>query len=375
MITRIKIQNFKAFREAEIGLSNLNLFTGMNGMGKSTFIQSLLLLRQSDASFIPEIQGLILKGGENGMIDIGKGKDALSIHADSNIISFEIDMDHQSSIKVAYNFVAESDVLPFNSSHPNNLIITGGDHSLFNDNFRYLKAERIAPNHNYKANLSAVQKNGFLGYRGENTPLYIALNKLEKVEIESVRHPDAKVNNLISNIDAWLNEITPGTHIISTYFNELDIVKLGYQFENGNDVTPEFSPVNVGFGFSYTLPVITAILSAKKGDLIIIENPESHLHPRGQSKLGELIARAANGGVQLIIESHSDHLFNGIRVAIKNNFVSVDDVSVFYFVRDEKSGEHITKIEQPVIESNGRLSYQPPGFFDEYSKQLDELIK
>ncbi|MBC7382200.1 MAG: DUF3696 domain-containing protein [Bacteroidia bacterium] len=99
------------------------------------------------------------------------------------------------------------------------------------------------------------------------------------------------------------------------------------------------------------------------------------MHPQGQAKLGELIARAASGGVQLIIESHSDHLFNGIRVAIKNGFVKSDDVSVFYFVRDENSNEHITTIEQPIIESNGRLSHKPKGFFDEYSKQLDELIK
>jgi len=265
-------------------------------------------------------------------------------------------------------------VLPYDKANEKNLI-SGGNYSLFNNNFKYLKAERIAPDHNYKANLSAVQQSGFLGYRGENTPLFIALNKLEPLKINSVKHPNAKADNLISNIDAWLNEITPGAHVISTYFNELDIVKLGYQFENGKDVTPEFSPVNVGFGFTYTLPVITAILSAKKGDLIIIENPESHLHPQGQAKLGELIAKAANDGVQLIIESHSDHLFNGIRVAIKNGFVKPDDASIFYFVRDEKSGEHITTIEQPVIESNGRISHKPPGFFDEYSKQLDELIK
>ena len=371
MITRIRIRNFKAFKEAEINLATLNLFTGMNGMGKSTFLQSLLLLRQSDANIIPEIKGLQLKGE---MIDIGKGKDAHSIHADSDLISFEVDYENKPIVNVSFNFVAESDVLPYDKANANNLI-SGGNYSLFNSNFKYLKAERIAPDHNYKANLAAVQQSGFLGYRGENAPLFIALNKLEPIKLESVNHKNAKANNLISNIDAWFNEITPGTHVISTYFNELDIVKLGYQFENGEDVTPEFSPVNVGFGFTYTLPVITAILSAKKGDLIIIENPESHLHPQGQAKLGELIARAASDGVQLIIESHSDHLFNGIRVAIKNGIVKTDDVSVFYFIRDEKSGEHITKIEQPVIESTGRISHKPKGFNDEYSKQLDELIK
>jgi predicted ATPase len=371
MITRIAIHNFKAFRDAEINLTSLNLFTGMNGMGKSTFIQSLLLLRESDANFIPELRGLRLKGD---MINIGKGKDAYSIHADSDVISFEVDYDYEPVVGAAYKYVAESDVLPYDKGNKINRI-SGGNYSLFNKYFKYLKAERIAPDHNYKANLAEVQEGGFLGYRGENTPLFIALNKLEPLKIENVKHPKARVNNLISNIDAWFNEITPGTHVISTYHNELDIVKLGYQFDAGKDVTPEFSPPNVGFGFTYTLPVITAILSAQKGDLIIIENPESHLHPHGQAKLGELIAKAANDGVQLIIESHSDHLLNGIRVAIKNGYVKTDDVSVFYFIRDENTPEHITTIEQPTIDKNGRISHQPKGFFDEYSKQLDELLK
>lgn len=370
MITRVKINNFKAFKEAEINLSNLNLFTGLNGMGKSTLIQSLLLLRQSLLNFSPEIRGLYLKGD---LLDIGKGKDAQSIHADSDLLSFELDYEYSPTLKLSYGYEAENDVLPEiqRELYPANILKC----SLFNNNFKYLKAERIAPEHHYKANLSAVLQHNFLGYRGENVPLFIALNKLDTLKISSVKHSLAKTDNLISNIDAWFNEITLGTHIISTYFNELDIVKLGYQFDIGKDFTPEFSPVNVGFGFSYILPVLTAILTAKKGDLIIIENPESHLHPQGQAKLGELIARAANDGVQLIIESHSDHLFNGIRVAIKNNLVSVDDVSIFYFLRNEKSGDHSTTIEQPIIDSSGRISHGPPGFFDEYSKQLDFLIK
>lgn len=373
MITRISLKNFKAFREAEINLSSLNLFTGLNGMGKSTFIQSLLLLRQSDANTIPDVRGLVLKGGESGILDLGKGKDIFSIHADNDFIQFEVDIDYKKFIDVTYEFDAENDVLPLRKSVKNNYN-NPGNPALFTNRFIYLKAERIGPEHNYKANLAAVKQSRFLGYRGENVPLYIALNKLEMIKLESVKHKDAKSGTLISNIDAWLNEITPGTHIIPTYYNELDIVRVGYQFDNGNDFTPEFSPVNVGFGFTYMLPVITAILAAEKGDLIIIENPESHLHPQGQAKMGELLARAASDGVQIIVESHSDHLFNGIRVAVKNNFINKEDVSVFYFERDNIK-EHITTISQPFIESDGRISHKPKGFFDEYSKQLDSLIK
>lgn len=285
MITRIALKNFKAFRDEEINLTSLNLFTGLNGMGKSTFIQSLLLLRQSEAHLASQTRGLVLKGGEKGMIDIGKGKDAYSMHADSDFISFEIDYKYSPFLNNSYEYIAESDVLPIAKAKIQNYQLPDELYPpLFNKKFIYLKAERITPEHNYKANLYDVLQNRFLGYKGENVPLYIALKKLEPVTLPSIKHPNAKADNLISNLDAWLNEITPGAHVISTYFNELDIVKLGYQFDNGSDFTPEFSPVNVGFGFTYTLPVILAILAAEKGDLVIIENPESHLHRKPSSK-------------------------------------------------------------------------------------------
>ncbi|MGN6566595.1 MAG: AAA family ATPase, partial [Flavipsychrobacter sp.] len=335
--------------------------------------QSLLLLRQSEANILPDIKGLVLKGGENGIIDLGKGKDVYCIHAEDDFIQFEVDINYTKFLNNSYRYDAESDRLPLITSedfHHENYYP-----SLFTERFTYLKAERIAPEHIYKANLAAVKQERFLGYRGENVPLFIALYKLEPVKLDSVIHKKAKANNLISNIDAWLEEITPGAHVISTYFNQLDVVKVGYQFDIGNDFTPEFSPVNVGFGFTYILPIITAILSSERGDLIIIENPESHLHPQGQAKLGELLSLAAQGGVQIIIESHSDHIFNGLRVAVKNRLIECDNVSVFYFERDEHTKEHITTITQPVIDENGRIDIKPKGFFDEYSKQLDSLIK
>lgn len=370
MITRLRIQNFKAFRDEELNFSSLNLFTGLNGMGKSTFIQALLLLRQSDSHFIPDLVGLRLVGD---IIDIGKGKDAYCIHPDGDFIGFELDYDYEKYLKVSYKFVAESDVQPFIKN--NNNFNKAGNYPLFNNKFKYLKAERIGPEHTYKPNLAAVQVEGFLGYKGENAPLYLALKKLDPIYLESVKHPKAKSNTLLAHLDAWFNEITPGTHIISTYNSEYNIVKVSYQFDEGDDVTQEFSPVNVGFGFTYTFPVLLSILSAQKGDLLIIENPESHLHPQGQAKLGELLAKTANDGVQIIVESHSDHLFNGIRVAVKNGSIKTTDVSINYFERDVNAKEHITKISQPILESDGRISSKPKGFFDEYSKQLDFLLQ
>ncbi|MCR2307254.1 AAA family ATPase, partial [Salmonella enterica] len=77
--------------------------------------------------------------------------------------------------------------------------------------------------------------------------------------------------------------------------------------------------------------------------MLIIENPESHLHPAGQSLMGKLCSIAANNGVQLIVESHSDHFLNGIRVAVKQKVVAADDVKVFFLQRDVHNSIHASE--------------------------------
>jgi len=134
------------------------------------------------------------------------------------------------------------------------------------------------------------------------------------------------------------------------------------------------TPPNVGFGLTYVLPVVTAVLFAHPGDLLIIENPESHLHPQGQARLGKLFAQAAEQGVQLFIETHSDHVLNGVRVATKQQLISPENVGIFFFER-YLAEEHRTEIIQPIIDENGRINKRPKGFFDEWGNQLDELMK
>src|SRR4051794_14823165 len=136
MITRVALRNFKAFQDAEINLSSLNLFTGLNGMGKSTFIQSLLLLRQSENRSPYESKGLILKGGKNGLIDIGKGKDAYNINATSDFIQFEIDVDYKPYIDTSYQYIAQTEVLPQIESRVSHYLLPKEmKPALFNDRF------------------------------------------------------------------------------------------------------------------------------------------------------------------------------------------------------------------------------------------------
>jgi predicted ATPase len=107
--------------------------------------------------------------------------------------------------------------------------------------------------------------------------------------------------------------------------------------------------------------------------LLLLENPEAHLHPQGQAALGELIARCANDGIQIIVETHSDHLLNGVRLAVKKGLIANADVVLHFFSRSVETGEAF--VQSPAILENGRLSNWPDGFFDQWDKDVDALLE
>ncbi|MCO5946574.1 AAA family ATPase [Mucilaginibacter sp. RT5R15] len=119
---------------------------------------------------------------------------------------------------------------------------------------------------------------------------------------------------------------------------------------------------------------------AQPGDIVIIENPESDLHPRAQSKIGELIARCANAGIQIIVETHSDHVLNGIRLATsyKPPLISHNEIKVFYFFKELESLS--TTIEEILIEPNGKMPLKLlkvkgiTGFFDQIDEDYKQLF-
>ncbi|AQG78317.1 AAA family ATPase [Spirosoma montaniterrae] len=370
MITRLIIENFKAFQYAELNFTELNLLTGINGVGKSSIIQALLLLRQSQYTSVGEpFAGLMLNGP---LVTIGLGRDAQNANADSEYVNFELQFEsYTDTLNAQFEFIAESDFLPYASgSHEGNV----GDQPLFVESrFQYLNAERKSPSVIFPTSNYQVQQLRSVGKYGEFAVHFLAQYQREPVVLASARI--AQTNTLIDEVDAWFQRISAGTRLTTTYRSDLNVATLTYRFEAGENVTPDFTPVNVGFGFTYVLPIIVAVLAARPGDLLLIENPESHLHPQGQAQLGALLACAAADGVQLIVETHSDHLLNGVRVSVKEKNIKPEQVSVYYFERDPDADEHVTEIIQPTIDANGRLSQQPRGFFDEYARQLDRLLQ
>lgn len=370
MLTYLNLENFKSIKDENFELRNLNIFTGFNGMGKSSALQSLLLLRQShDKHMLPDI-GLSLTGE---YVKIGIGKDLLYIGADEEIIKIEAYWD-TSSIELYFNYDENSDMQP---TVKNICAVEGNPflESLFISNFQYLSAERISPKSVYDVSEFAVNQKRSLGTRGEYTAHFLSQHGGKSLPIQNLQHPEATSPQLIDNLNAWMSDITPGVKIIAKLIPEINQASLHYQFASATEYTNEFRPENTGFGLTYVLPVVTALLCSEPGDLLIIENPESHLHPSGQSLIGKLIALASENGVQVIIETHSDHIINGVRTAVKNKNINADNVIVYFLSRDLSSSEHCTNVEKIEINQKGKIDYWPEGFFDEWDKSLNILLK
>ncbi len=368
MLKLIRIQSFKTLLDATFNLSSLNLLSGLNGMGKSSLIQSLLLLRQSHERRVLQNRGLLLKGD---YINLGIGQDILAAQAEADLIEFNLEWQSHGDVKFAFDYDQSSDLQPLKDGKT---IIYPENVSLFNGNFQYLSAERIGPRNQYDLSDFSLRGLNSLGKHGEYTVQYIAEYGTEPIAIDAMRHEFASSSTFSENLNAWMSEITPGVRVRTSIQHQFNSAILAYAFEQGKELTSDFKPQNVGFGLTYALPVVTTLLRARRGDLVLIENPESHLHPAGQSALGRMCALVAANGVQLILETHSDHFLNGIRVAIKLKLISHEQVRIFFLERSKENSSHASIVHNPNIDSQGRIDYWPNGFFDEWDKCLEQLL-
>lgn len=373
MIENIELRNYKCFEKMNIPLKNVNLFTGLNGMGKSSVIQALLLLRQSYKSNGLK-EGLELSGY---YVDLGQGKDILYEKAgkDDNI-GITI-MENSQKFSYEFEYDAESTLLE-------NVSVQGIADAIATDNFVYLSAYRIEPLKFYGiANKQDIDRREF-GNNGEFSVQYLkeyghlkehrTLEERRKYGADGIeRKGDEEYKDINQQVQEWMKVISPGAVPMVDINKMLNVSELRFRFIEGKNKTESYRCVNVGFGLTYVLPIIVTLLSARKGDIIILENPEAHIHPAGQRKLGELIGECGQRGVQVIVETHSDHIMNGIRVAVKNKVLDKGKVNFVYFYK-EMAGEYEHKCMFPKIDDNGKFDIWPEGFFDEWDNSLMDLL-
>ncbi|HXL23123.1 MAG TPA: DUF3696 domain-containing protein [Candidatus Dormibacteraeota bacterium] len=373
MINSLSLTNFKCFAKADIAMGNLTVLSGLNGTGKSSLLQSLLLLRQSRPGGQAALASprLILNGQ---LVKMGTASDVLYEDADDDLI--DVAVDFSSTGRIAWSFRYENpdaNVLPGSVEPSNPRYLT---EPLFRSNaFQYLQAERVGPRTFFAASEADVLRRRDLGTRGEHTVYFLAAHGEDNIPLAALAHGGAASISLRSQVEAWIGELTPGTRLHLTPYKDIDLVSLRYSFVERDHVTKPYRATNVGFGLTYTLPVIVAVLSSQpKRSLLILENPEAHLHPRGQSRLGQFLAKAASAGVQIIIETHSDHLLNGIRIAVRAGAIDPAEV-VIHFLNRRGEGQRVCcDIASPRIDSDGRLDFWPEGFFDEWDKSLETLL-
>lgn len=407
MLQEVRLTNFKCFKNETIfPLASINLLTGNNGKGKSSFLQSLLLIKQTievdiNAAYL-NLNGEILHLGN---YDEVKNKE----NSQEDLICFEFrntQHDNTPTRNYIYFFLPDKDKLSIQKCHV--VVIENGQQRIFviqkhynngnyysattqkgNDarigfvklkpetyissttmlyssipdiyNFTFIAADRIGPKDFYHKH---TERND-VKHDGSNTANVLAEHQHKLVHTSLYRGENAQT--LIDQVGEWLSYVfdTPNIKIELDESNPF-IISLRFVINQ-----QRFLPTNVGFGYSYILPIIVAgLLANHQQTNLIIENPEAHLHPRAQARLTEFLSIVASCDVQIFIESHSEHILNALRIAALNPNINIEhnNISVLYFSADTTQPIHIP------IAADGGINDWPDGFFDQNDKDYKILF-
>jgi len=327
MIEQLTIDGYKSIRHQLIPLKALNVLAGLNSSGKSSVIQALRILgrvAQRKEEVLPEHCG------------------------DENTLRNK----HEAVMELAATYGNEGgrqiNYSKRESAHPDFPKVV------------YVGADRIGPQEIYPS-----KKNGGLDGQGRNVLRIIEECSNAGVVLPEVMLPeDCEGEAFKFVVQGWLKEISPGVRFSMNKVEGQEAHTATYN---------EFLPTNVGFGLSFTLPVIVAVLLgvADKNSIVLLENPEAHIHAKGQTALATLMCKAVEAGAQIVVETHSDHVFDGVRIYAKEHPGFAEKVAMAWFrLNDEES----TEIEFPMLQENGGMSYWPQDMFSQFMDNAEKLF-
>jgi predicted ATPase len=374
----LEIENFKCFTHKTIPINRLTVLAGANGNGKSTVIQALLFLRRTIEHCAKWEGGIVNKyeyNETNGLNVELNGSYCLALGNSFLITPRDTSPEF---VAITFNYPKEYFQVVYEIDDNINLhlkpikvtnTIESFD-SIFIQEFYYLNAERMGPRINQGIKFYDFPNAGF---QGEFVAQLISdTNSNYTFEIEDSRkNVNSKSPRLEQQVNVWLNELMPGVSVSASYSPDTHSaqIKVDNYYTKGDPTIA----TNIGFGISYVLPILVTGLIAKKGSFMIVENPEAHLHPSAQSKIGRFLAMVANSGVNVIVETHSDHFVNGIQIATALKEVDKDLVTINYFSQEEYNNQ--PNVESISINEKGELSSWPKGFFDQTQIDFAELFK
>lgn len=349
MISSVQIKNYKSINDITLDFSSLNLLSGPNSSGKSSSIQALLLaidnIQQAESS----------RSLYSSRIYISSFNESRNYITNAKTYSVRIRLDDEN---------AEISFLPKDDSYIGTTITQKG--LLSDKNYSELKsAFYLSAMRTGDLGLPKINPNpdiNPLGLNGEYIIDYFFTHSKDLVADNLISDP--KSRTLEGQVNFWLQKLTGYTLSIQPLGAEY-IVK--YNSPEGKAI----HPYNVGTGVNFIAETIIVCLASRTRGLVIIENPEIHLHPSAQADMLDFLVGMANAGIQVILESHSDHFFNGIRRSLSNGLIKTNDVSVYNFSKNNG----LTQAEKVLLSATGGIENYIPGMFEQFDLDLDAILK
>ena len=405
-ITRITVGGFKSFtQEQSIEIKPLTILAGANSSGKSSMMQPLLLLKQTlESTFDP---GALLLNGPNvkftqadqlfsrlnnkkTMSEFYTGMQIASVIGLTTYLTQSQTRGKGFEVKQTIHDVWNQQFRLYRDMSPDEIEVLiraalAPIQSLFTDKE---KQQMFSSSHNIEDLL--LQHRGFLsfntaelGFLGPNQ-----LNADEMIVGDHIRqtlhlpglrgsperdYPSTAVGPTFpgtfelysaSIIEQWqlddekqkltrlfndLARLALTNKVIARRRNATAIELLVNRFARG-DREDMVSIADVGIGVSQALPVVVALHTANPGQLVYIEQPEIHLHPRAQYALAEVLADAAKEGKRLVIETHSSTLLLGIQTLVAEGKLPPELVKLHWFTQQEDGS---TKIDSADLDERG----------------------
>ncbi|BCO27840.1 hypothetical protein MIZ03_2731 [Rhodoferax lithotrophicus] len=375
MLREIHLSSFKCFDTLDLPLGSLTLLTGVNGGGKSSVMQALMLLSQT---FSQQEWGssLLLEGPG---LSLGNVADVINQDSARRSLAMGITTDEQ---KVKWLFKAEDRralSIELEQVEVNGALVPLGtatrwlmppDEAAASPviaalrHLSWITAERTGPRELLP--LRVADGHARVGHHGEMAAGLLYWRGEDEVN-SAMCLPDTPPT-LFHQVRGYMQRFFPGCDLRVSPIDGVSAISLRLRSDSRSDFQ---RPQNVGFGLTQLFPIIVALLAAQADDVLLIENPEVHLHPRAQQEIGMLLAETAASGVQVILETHSDHVLNGVRLAVKQKKLPAADVRVHFF--SHRPGQAAAP-ESPMMDDDGRLDSWPEGFFDQFDIALSELM-
>ena len=371
MLTQIDLAHFKCFELLHLPLRPLTLLSGPNASGKSSVLQSLALLHQTMRE--GEWSTRLMLNGEavrlGTVLDIvdkvhGRHRCGIGLIDEETAYRWTFTGERWEMSMAVERVVAGDEALdePDRLRYllPPDAILPLAERVR---DLTYLTAERIGPREIY--GIEDPQIAPVVGPAGEYAVSVLHSGRDEYVRAE-LALPDVPATRLLQ-VEARMRTFFPGCGLAVQQVPQANAVTLGLRTSDDVDF---HRPVQVGFGITQILPIVIASLSARRDDLLLIENPEIHLHPAGQALMGQFLSEVARAGVQVILETHSDHVLNGVRRAVKAGQLPAEQVSIHFFRPRSVDG---VQVVSPILDNTGNIDAWPDGFFDQFDKDMNHF--